>query len=101
MSCEPAAEHHGGQGAPPSPRYDRRLGSGKASRGTGSRAQRAVPRDVWPADGQAAFTETGQSVIHVGPDQHAAPIASVAKVMTAYVVLRDHPLDDEIGRAHV
>jgi D-alanyl-D-alanine carboxypeptidase (penicillin-binding protein 5/6) len=76
-------------------RTDRRLGAGKASRGTGSRAhRRAVPRDVWPADGQAALIETGQSVIHAGPDQHAAPIASVAKVMTAYVVLRDHPLGD-------
>jgi len=51
-----------------------------------------VRRDVWPADGQAAFVETGQPVIHAGPDQHPAPIASVAKVMTAYVVLRDHPL---------
>jgi D-alanyl-D-alanine carboxypeptidase (penicillin-binding protein 5/6) len=28
----------------------------------------------------------------VGPNQHAAPIASVAKVMTAFLVLRDHPL---------
>jgi D-alanyl-D-alanine carboxypeptidase (penicillin-binding protein 5/6) len=27
-----------------------------------------------------------------GPHQHPAPIASVAKVMTAYLVLRDHPL---------
>jgi serine-type D-Ala-D-Ala carboxypeptidase (penicillin-binding protein 5/6) len=74
-------------------RTDRRLGSGKALRRTESRAHRGpVPLDVWPADGQAAFTETGQSVIHTGPDQHTAPIASVAKVMTAYVVLRDHPL---------
>ena len=30
--------------------------------------------------------------IHAGPNQHAAAIASVAKVMTAYLVLRDHPL---------
>ncbi|HEX5249072.1 MAG TPA: hypothetical protein VFW14_05350 [Gaiellales bacterium] len=74
-------------------RTDRRLASGKASRGTDFRAhRRAVPRNVWPADGQAAFVETGQSAIHAGPDQHPAPIASVAKVMTAYVVLRDHPL---------
>ena len=28
----------------------------------------------------------------MGPNQHTAPIASVAKVMTAYLVLRDHPL---------
>jgi D-alanyl-D-alanine carboxypeptidase (penicillin-binding protein 5/6) len=74
-------------------RTDRRLGSGKASRGTELGAhRRAVPRDVWPANGQAAFIETGESVIHAGPNQHPAPIASVAKVMTAYVVLRDHPL---------
>jgi serine-type D-Ala-D-Ala carboxypeptidase (penicillin-binding protein 5/6) len=52
----------------------------------------APPSRVWPADGQAAFIRTGQSEIHAGPHQQAAPIASVAKVMTAYLVLRDHPL---------
>jgi hypothetical protein len=51
----------------------------------------ALPGRVWPADGQAAV-QIGHSKIHSGPGQHAAPIASVAKVMTAYVVLRDHPL---------
>src|SRR6185437_9050626 len=51
----------------------------------------ALPSAVWPASGQAAV-QLGQSEIQVGPNQHAAPIASVAKVMTAYVVLRDHPL---------
>ena len=52
----------------------------------------AVPRTVWPAYGQAAFIQTGQLRVDAGPNQHAAPIASVAKVMTAYLVLRDHPL---------
>src|SRR5213592_3713002 len=52
----------------------------------------AVPSTVWPAHGQAAFVLTGQSQVQVGPNQHAAAIASVAKVMTAYVVLRDLPL---------
>jgi D-alanyl-D-alanine carboxypeptidase (penicillin-binding protein 5/6) len=52
----------------------------------------AVPSAVWPAFGQAAFVQGGQSQVHAGPNQHAAPIASVAKVMTAYLVLRDHPL---------
>jgi D-alanyl-D-alanine carboxypeptidase (penicillin-binding protein 5/6) len=47
---------------------------------------------VWPADGQAAFVRGDEAQIEAGPNQHAAPIASVAKVMTAYVVLRDHPL---------
>jgi D-alanyl-D-alanine carboxypeptidase (penicillin-binding protein 5/6) len=50
-----------------------------------------VLRAVWPAAGQAAV-QIGDSPVEAGPNQHAAPIASVAKVMTAYVVLRDHPL---------
>src|SRR5438270_11760470 len=51
-----------------------------------------APRSrVWPANGQAAV-QIGQSQIQAGPNQHAAAIASVAKVMTAYLVLHDHPL---------
>jgi serine-type D-Ala-D-Ala carboxypeptidase (penicillin-binding protein 5/6) len=52
----------------------------------------AVASTLWPAYGQAAFIKPGQSQIEAGPNQHPAPIASVAKVMTAYLVLRDHPL---------
>jgi D-alanyl-D-alanine carboxypeptidase (penicillin-binding protein 5/6) len=52
----------------------------------------ALPSAVWPAYGQAAFVQTGESQIQAGPNQHPAAIASVAKVMTAYLVLRDHPL---------
>jgi D-alanyl-D-alanine carboxypeptidase (penicillin-binding protein 5/6) len=55
-------------------------------------AVEAVPDTVWPAFGQAAFLRSGDPQVHTGPNQHAAPIASVAKVMTAYLVLRDHPL---------
>src|SRR2546423_4458954 len=51
----------------------------------------ALPSTVWPPYGQAAV-QIGQSQIHAGPHQHAAPVASLAKVMTAYLVLRDHPL---------
>jgi D-alanyl-D-alanine carboxypeptidase (penicillin-binding protein 5/6) len=47
---------------------------------------------VWPAYGQAAFIQTGRSHVQAGPNQRPAAIASVAKVMTAYLVLRDHPL---------
>lgn len=46
----------------------------------------------WPAGGQAAV-QIGQSDVRAGPHQHSAPIASVAKIMTAYLVLRDHPLE--------
>jgi D-alanyl-D-alanine carboxypeptidase (penicillin-binding protein 5/6) len=52
---------------------------------------KGLPSTVWPAYGQAAV-QVGQSQVQAGPNQHAAPIASVAKVMTAYLVLRDHPL---------
>jgi serine-type D-Ala-D-Ala carboxypeptidase (penicillin-binding protein 5/6) len=55
-------------------------------------AREAVPSSVWPAYGQAAFLRAGESQVHSGPNQHAAAIASVAKVMTAYLVLRDRPL---------
>jgi serine-type D-Ala-D-Ala carboxypeptidase (penicillin-binding protein 5/6) len=51
----------------------------------------ALPSTVWPAYGQAAV-QIGKSQIQAGPNQHAAAIASLAKVMTAYLVLRDHPL---------
>jgi serine-type D-Ala-D-Ala carboxypeptidase (penicillin-binding protein 5/6) len=54
-------------------------------------AGEVLPDRVWPAYGQAAVVLTGQR-IEAGPNQHAAPIASVAKVMTAYLVLREHPL---------
>jgi len=57
----------------------------------------ALPSTVWPAQGQAAV-QVGESQVQAGPNQHAAPIASVAKVMTAYLVLRGHPLGpDEDG----
>jgi serine-type D-Ala-D-Ala carboxypeptidase (penicillin-binding protein 5/6) len=61
-------------------------------RGESRGALAKVPSTVWPADGQAAFIQAGQSQVHAGPNQHAAAIASVAKVMTAYLVLRDHSL---------
>jgi serine-type D-Ala-D-Ala carboxypeptidase (penicillin-binding protein 5/6) len=51
----------------------------------------ALRSTVWPSYGQAAV-QIGRSQIQASSDQHAAPIASVAKVMTAYLVLRDHPL---------
>ena len=56
------------------------------------RSHRAALRvTVWPSSGQAAV-QIGQSPVQAGPNQHAAAIASVAKVMTAYLVLRDRPL---------
>jgi D-alanyl-D-alanine carboxypeptidase (penicillin-binding protein 5/6) len=47
----------------------------------------------WPAQGQASIA-VGSGAIESSPDQQPAPIASVAKVMTAYLVLRAAPLAD-------
>jgi D-alanyl-D-alanine carboxypeptidase (penicillin-binding protein 5/6) len=50
------------------------------------------PHLPWPPVGQASVDVVGVGTIgHSGPDS-PVPIASVTKVMTAYVVLHDHPL---------
>jgi D-alanyl-D-alanine carboxypeptidase (penicillin-binding protein 5/6) len=46
---------------------------------------------VWPGEGQAAYV-LGDGHVHRGPHQHEAPIASMAKVMTGYLVLKRFPL---------
>jgi D-alanyl-D-alanine carboxypeptidase (penicillin-binding protein 5/6) len=46
----------------------------------------------WPSSGQAAVAITGIGVLGSTPRPAPVPIASLAKVMTALVVLRDHPL---------
>ncbi|GAB2754464.1 hypothetical protein GCM10027072_60570 [Streptomyces bullii] len=46
----------------------------------------------WPAAGQAALDVQGIGTFGSSGEQKPVPIASVAKVMTAYVILRDHPL---------
>ena len=46
----------------------------------------------WPAQGQAALDVQGIGTFGSSGTQKPVPIASVAKVMTAYIILRDHPL---------
>ncbi|MEV7284368.1 D-alanyl-D-alanine carboxypeptidase [Streptomyces sp. NPDC093252] len=46
----------------------------------------------WPEDGQAALDVQGIGSFGSSGEQKPVPIASVAKVMTAYIILRDHPL---------
>ncbi|WJD97768.1 D-alanyl-D-alanine carboxypeptidase [Streptomyces antimycoticus] len=46
----------------------------------------------WPDQGQSAAEVEGVASLGTSGDQKPVPIASVTKVMTAYVVLRDHPL---------
>jgi D-alanyl-D-alanine carboxypeptidase (penicillin-binding protein 5/6) len=52
-----------------------------------------APTVTWPAEGQGAFAIPALGVAQSSPDEKPLPIGSVAKMMTALVVLRDHPLD--------
>jgi serine-type D-Ala-D-Ala carboxypeptidase (penicillin-binding protein 5/6) len=47
---------------------------------------------AWPPEGQAAVAVSGLGSLGVSGGQAPVPIASLAKVMTAYLVLRDDPL---------
>src|SRR5690242_15772865 len=47
---------------------------------------------AWPAYGVSAADVSGFGVVPGPGATRPVPIASVAKVMTAYVILRDHPL---------
>ncbi|MFH9959341.1 serine hydrolase [Streptomyces roseolus] len=46
----------------------------------------------WPGEGQGAVEIEGVGSMGTYGPQKPAPIASVTKTMTAYVILRDHPL---------
>jgi len=46
----------------------------------------------WPPNAQGAVCVADEGVIYKTPDQSAKPTASVAKIMTAYLILKDHPL---------
>ncbi|RAJ67091.1 D-alanyl-D-alanine carboxypeptidase [Streptomyces sp. Amel2xB2] len=54
--------------------------------------QGAKPSMPWPSEGQAAVDVQGLGSFGSYGKQKPVPIASVAKVMTAYVILRDHPV---------
>ncbi|MGE0056799.1 MAG: D-alanyl-D-alanine carboxypeptidase, partial [Dehalococcoidia bacterium] len=55
----------------------------------GDEASLALP---WPAKGSAAVAIAGVGQMGAVRDERSQPIASLAKVMTAYVILKDHPL---------
>lgn len=50
------------------------------------------PTLPWPGKGQAMLEVEGLGTLGSSGEVKPVPIASVAKVMTAYLVLRDHPL---------
>ncbi|MFI9233615.1 serine hydrolase [Streptomyces rimosus] len=46
----------------------------------------------WPGQGQAAAKVVGAGSLGTYGDEKPVPTASVAKIMTAYVILKNHPL---------
>jgi serine-type D-Ala-D-Ala carboxypeptidase (penicillin-binding protein 5/6) len=56
----------------------------------------AVPGDPptlpWPTTGEGAIAVPGRGLILQSGPEKPVPIASLTKIMTAYLVLRDHPL---------
>ena len=57
----------------------------------GQSARTYLPPSKWPQQGQAAIV-IGGGAAAVSPHQDPAPIASLAKVMTAYLTLKRYPL---------
>ena len=53
------------------------------------------PALAWPRGGQAAIAVDGLGGFTSARSLRPVPIASVAKIMTAYLVLREHPLTRE------
>ncbi len=50
------------------------------------------PRLPWPAAGQGAVAVPRRGVIMQSGPETPVPVASLTKIMTAYLILRDHPL---------
>jgi D-alanyl-D-alanine carboxypeptidase (penicillin-binding protein 5/6) len=64
-----------------------------------SAATTALPTSIpdtldWPSARETAVTYAGAANVTVHGTQRPEPIASLAKVMTAYIILTDHPLAD-------
>ncbi|MFJ9934929.1 hypothetical protein ACIRSJ_17640 [Streptomyces virginiae] len=52
----------------------------------------AMPQLPWPTEGQAYMAAAGLGTLGQSGEQKPVPIASVTKSMTAYIILRDHPI---------
>jgi D-alanyl-D-alanine carboxypeptidase (penicillin-binding protein 5/6) len=67
----------------------------------GDKHRAYLSSDGWPLRGQGAYV-LGDSAPAASPYQRPAPIASLAKVMTAYLVLKHYPLQSgDSGRLFV
>lgn len=53
----------------------------------------APPALAWPSVGQAAVSVPDAGLLMQSGPEVAVPVASLTKIMTAYVILRDHPIE--------
>ena len=67
-------------------------GTSTPTAGSATSSQPQLGAISWPADGVSAAGIGGYGVVAGPGATRPVPIASVAKVMTAYVILHDHPL---------
>jgi D-alanyl-D-alanine carboxypeptidase (penicillin-binding protein 5/6) len=68
-------------------------GPGRAHRGERIAGTGGLSHLAWPREGEAAVAVEGLGRLGASGGKEPVPIASLAKVMTAYLVLRDHPLE--------
>lgn len=47
---------------------------------------------LWPKNGEGAVYVMGEGLVAASANQKTVPIASLTKMMTAYIILKDHPL---------
>jgi len=59
---------------------------------TSVRLSGSLPSLPWPSTGSAALSVEGAGSLGSAGSTQPVPVAGLAKVMTAYVVLQDHPL---------
>ncbi|MEU5438579.1 D-alanyl-D-alanine carboxypeptidase [Streptomyces sp. NPDC020719] len=52
----------------------------------------AAPQLPWPTEGQGLITVSGLGTVGRFGEEKPVPIASVTKSMTAYIIMRDHPM---------
>lgn len=52
----------------------------------------AAPQLPWPSEGQGLITVSGLGTVGRFGEEKPVPIASVTKSMTAYIIMRDHPM---------
>ena len=56
-----------------------------------------LPALPFPGAGESAVVVSGMGLVDATPDEQSVPVASVTKIMTAYLILKDHPLTGSSG----